>query len=391
MTDNDLLQGELKELLLEKVDVQLEQQLLERQRVASRLEKLDTTIERLRSQRENEAQKALTKVMQEFRSPAPPKSRPAPAVTKLKRKSKTITLVVSYSAFRNPSALRYLAMKRILIFSLAALALCLPAYAADTIRPIDQRFASDDVEEVPSFRRHVLPLMGRLGCNGRACHGSFQGQGGFRLSLFGYDFEADHEALTKGDKPRVDLKKPAESLILQKPTMPIDHGGEKRFEVGQLAVPPAPPVDRRPAARAWPRTTPTSIASRSRPPRSSSRSRARRSQLKVIAHWSDGTREDVTPLCRFRTNDEPIATVDATGVVTILGKGDTHVVAFYDNGVAPVPVMLPVSDLVGHELSRPCRRRRRSTSWSSPSSGSWASSRRSSAPTPSSSAASAST
>src|SRR5688572_7698992 len=56
MTDNDLLQGELKELLLEKVEVQLEQQLLERQRVASRLEKLDTTIERLRSQREAEAQ-----------------------------------------------------------------------------------------------------------------------------------------------------------------------------------------------------------------------------------------------------------------------------------------------------------------------------------------------
>ena len=40
--------------------------------------------------------------------------------------------------------------------------------------------------------------MGRLGCNGRACHGSFQGQGGFRLSLFGYDFKADHEALLGG-------------------------------------------------------------------------------------------------------------------------------------------------------------------------------------------------
>jgi hypothetical protein len=34
----------------------------------------------------------------------------------------------------------------------------------------------------------VGPLLGRLGCNGRACHGSFQGQGGFQLSLFGYDY-----------------------------------------------------------------------------------------------------------------------------------------------------------------------------------------------------------
>jgi hypothetical protein len=72
MNDNDLLQGELKELLLEKVDIQLEQQLLDRQRVASRLEKLDATIERLRSQREEEAQKALSRVMQEVQ-----KSRPA--------------------------------------------------------------------------------------------------------------------------------------------------------------------------------------------------------------------------------------------------------------------------------------------------------------------------
>jgi hypothetical protein len=72
MTENDLLQAELKDLLLEKVDIQLEQQLLDRQRVAARLERLDTTIDRLRNQREDEAQKALAKVMQEVQ-----KSRPA--------------------------------------------------------------------------------------------------------------------------------------------------------------------------------------------------------------------------------------------------------------------------------------------------------------------------
>ena len=35
------------------------------------------------------------------------------------------------------------------------------------------------------------------------------------------------------------------------------------------------------------------------------------------------------------------------GEVKIVGKGDSHVVAFYDNGVLPLPVMLPVSDQVG--------------------------------------------
>src|SRR5260221_13038051 len=84
--------------------------------------------------------------------------------------------------------------------------------------PISQRFCPADVSEEPSFQRHVSPLFGRLGCNGRACHGSFQGRGGFRLSLFGYDFKADHDALMKGDKPRVDLAKPLVSLILTKPT-----------------------------------------------------------------------------------------------------------------------------------------------------------------------------
>lgn len=72
MSDNDLLEAELKELLVEKVDVQLALQLLERERVSSRLEKLDATIERLRKQRENEAQKSLSKIRQDLE-----KSRPA--------------------------------------------------------------------------------------------------------------------------------------------------------------------------------------------------------------------------------------------------------------------------------------------------------------------------
>jgi hypothetical protein len=69
--------------------------------------------------------------------------------------------------------------------------------------------------------------------------------------------------------------------------------------------------------------------------------------LRIVAVWSDGVREDVTPLCRFRTNDEAIATVSETGVVTGAGRGDTHVIAFYDNGIAGVPVIVPVSEQVG--------------------------------------------
>src|SRR5207245_1569460 len=70
---------------------------------------------------------------------------------------------------------------------------------------------------------------GRLGCNGRACHGSFQGRGGFRLSLFGYDFKMDHEALLKSGSDRVDVETPELSEILTKPTLAIPHKGGKRM------------------------------------------------------------------------------------------------------------------------------------------------------------------
>jgi len=227
-----------------------------------------------------------------------------------------------------------------------ALALLEPAaFAADPGAPIRERFA--DSQTQPSFQKHVLPLMSKLGCSGRACHGSFQGQGGFRLSLFGYDFKQDHEALVVGDAPRVNLESPAESLVLLKPTMQEDHGGEKvideaswqynilagwirsgaiddsavNSEIGRLEIQPAELVFERAGQSA---------------------------QLRVLAHWRDGAIEDVTDITRFRTNDDSVAKVDElTGVVTAEGRGDTHIVAFYDNGVAAVAAMLPASDKVG--------------------------------------------
>ena len=42
-------------------------------------------------------------------------------------------------------------------------------------------------------------------------------------------------------------------------------------------------------------------------------------QLKVLAHWKDGTVEDVTGFTRFDTNDESVATVNSLGEVKIVG------------------------------------------------------------------------
>jgi Protein of unknown function (DUF1549)/Protein of unknown function (DUF1553) len=237
-------------------------------------------------------------------------------------------------------------MRNFVWVAIAAIIVPSASQGADPIPPANVRFEKADTDEVPSFQRHVIPLMGRLGCNGRACHGSFQGQGGFRLSLFGYDFKSDHDALLKGDGPRVTLKSPKDSLLLKKPTRQIAHKGGKRMDVDswqfnlmlRWIVAGAPAVKDKDATFTTLVIEPREIVFGKS---------GDTKQLKIIAKWSDGTIEDVTPLCRFRSNDDAIATVNESGVVTSAGKGDTAIVAFYDNGVAPVSVLQPVTDRIG--------------------------------------------
>src|SRR5439155_24191502 len=69
--------------------------------------------------------------------------------------------------------------------------------------------------------------------------------------------------------------------------------------------------------------------------------------LRAVAVWPDGAREDVTCLCRFTTNSEQVAAINADGLVTATDPGDTHVVVSYDNAVIAIPVIRPVSQLAG--------------------------------------------
>src|SRR5688572_27937244 len=83
--------------------------------------------------------------------------------------------------------------------------------------------ASARAEDI-SFSRQVTPMLYQLGCSSGACHGSFSGKGGMRLSLFAGSPEMDHLNLRGGQGRRVDPVVPAQSLLLLKPTLGIEHG-----------------------------------------------------------------------------------------------------------------------------------------------------------------------
>ena len=229
-------------------------------------------------------------------------------------------------------------------------------FAEDIIAPASQRFASKDVSEVPNFQQHIVPLFSRLGCNGRACHGSFQGQGGFRLSLFGYDFKLDHEGLTKGDKdkdkePRILVEEPEESLALLKATLETPHRGGKRMDADSWQY----NIFRnwiKAGAKSVDEGSPKFVKLEVTPSEIQFGKDGEQTQIKAVAVWSDGNREDVTPLCRFNSNDDLIANIDSNGLVKSGQTGDTHIVVNYDAGVVPVPVIRPVSDKTGKKYPK---------------------------------------
>ena len=206
------------------------------------------------------------------------------------------------------------------------------------------RFAALPSAEEPSFRRHVIPLFSRLGCSARECHGAFSGQGGFQLSLFGYDFDHDHKEITNDteDGIRVEKANPEQSLVLLKPTMQEKHKGKELIKKGSWEYN---------LVLKWIQDGAKNDAVKTGefdhlevfPQEIVFKNTGETVQLRVLAYWKDGTVEDVTELTRFRTNDESVSDVSNTGLVKSMEKGDTHIVAFYDNGVLPVQVILPVS------------------------------------------------
>ena len=83
------------------------------------------------------------------------------------------------------------------------------------------------------FRREVMAVLSKAGCNAGGCHGNGNGKGGFKLSLRGQDADLDWLALTREQGGRrVDLIAPENSLVLLKASAALAHEGGQRFAAG---------------------------------------------------------------------------------------------------------------------------------------------------------------
>jgi hypothetical protein len=196
------------------------------------------------------------------------------------------------------------------------------------------------------FERHLMGVFGRMGCNSGGCHGSFQGKGGFRLSLFGYDPEKDYAALTREVfGRRVNAVDPDRSLILLKATGQVEHGGGPRFAKGSWQYH---------LMREW-------LASGARwqkgkgevaeikviPSEQAFQKPGEVARLRVLARFADGSEEEITPFCDFRVNDDAVAEMLPLGQVKSLRPGDTALVVSYRGNVLSVRVMVPVEAAPG--------------------------------------------
>ena len=200
-----------------------------------------------------------------------------------------------------------------------------------------------------SFRNDVQSILARQGCNSGACHGALAGKGGFRLSLHGYDANADWFAITRSAQGRrVELADPGQSLLLTKPTGAVAHKGGIRLSVDS--------DDYRMIAH-W-------IASSAKKPNEhdpileyivvhpeqSLLAPHEHQQVLVTAHYNNGKTTDVTQWTKFSASNEAVAAVDASGRVTVRGSGEGAVVAWFGSKISLSRVSVPFpSEVAEHE------------------------------------------
>jgi hypothetical protein len=232
-------------------------------------------------------------------------------------------------------------------FALALLAII----ACDVARG-DDGIASGtrSVPATLSFELDVQPILTARGCNQGACHGKSRGQNGFQLSLLGFDADFDYSSLTQQARGRrVFPAAPERSLILQKATATLPHGGGQRLEPGGDDY----NVLLRWIAEGAPRRLENEpkLVSVAVSPTEQFAKPEQEIQLAVTATYSDGTTRDVTSRTQYQSSEMGIVGVSPTGLVKAGAiPGEATIMARYMYLIATSHVAIPQAGSVPNEL-----------------------------------------
>lgn len=191
------------------------------------------------------------------------------------------------------------------------------------------------------FGNEIVPLLSRYGCNSGGCHGKASGQNGFKLSLFGFDQTFDHDAIAKEDRGRrLFPAVPEESLLLKKAAGAMPHGGGFRFARDSEAY----RLIRTWIANGAPATAPDApgIVTLTVTPAEQLLNADRTQPLIIEATYSNGLKRDVTHHAEYSSNLDPVASVNADGVVKATGQsGEAAIMARYMGHVAVFRAVVP--------------------------------------------------
>ncbi len=196
-----------------------------------------------------------------------------------------------------------------------------------------------------NFELDVLPVLSAAGCNAGACHGKSRGQNGFQLSLLGFDPDFDFATITQeAHGRRVFPAAPDNSLLLRKASLRLPHGGGERLKFHGEEY----ETVRRWIAAGMPRQSagaPTLARIRLEPPEHVM-SRGDSEQLRVLAHYSDGSIRDVAGLSDFQSNEAAVVSVERGLVKALAASGEATLMVRYMNKIATWNTVIPQSSAV---------------------------------------------
>lgn len=205
-------------------------------------------------------------------------------------------------------------------------------------------------EVTVDFENDLQPIFTRFGCTSGPCHGKARGQGGFQLSLLGFDHDFDYNAITKDARGRrIFAADPKQSLLLIKSTGKVPHGGGLRIKQAS----PEYVTILKWINEGMPRRVPNApqLTSVTVEPEWVTLKNGAIQPLRAIAHYDDGSIRDVTRLTAFQSNESPIADVNEDGLVTAgMITGDAAVMARFMGQIAVCDVTIPRPDEIPSDV-----------------------------------------